>query len=443
MLEKGSFVWGPLFLLCALAIGTNGSSALDMLFIAAVGLYLSTRYELRGYCYSLILLGCWAIIRHLFFISDHLWQLGIEGSISFSCFITALQAERLRLEKESLQTQIDTRQAAIANLEEERIRAQDEALHEKLSLQEKLESIQKEFEELQSEYASILMLNDVLRKTTARTIQEGEAAKALAVDHARQELILKEQLKTSEQEVARLVSCEELAIQNQKLFEEANAARCEVEQLLQLNETVTRLQLRETMRVKEVEQEASALSELLTQVRADLQKTLMSHQEERAQLLNQLATMQEECEKETLAAKEGAAALDRLVELSLERERLQQALALAQRTDFQTEKIHTFTQEKMVHLSRIEPLFLQLKKQFEEKNQTLHQTRTHLFLTDTQLQQLQLEKMHWELSPYPKEVEVELQTLGDEVQRLEVETQQLEAVISLLTNRETSTVKKK
>ena len=91
----------------------------------------------------------------------------------------------------------------------------------------------------------------------------------------------------------------------------------------------------------------------------------------------------------------------------------------------------------------MEPLFKQLKKQFDEKNQILHETRSNLFVTDTELQRLKIEKEALELNPLPKEVERELETLSEHVLALEEENQELQELISVLTDTPSDAAKRK
>ena len=105
--------------------------------MAAAGLFLSARLQVRGCCYSLVLLGIAGVIKHAFFISDHLWYLGIEGSIGCAFFITALAFEQGSAWIESLHSQLETRKAALDNVDEELANVQQSAQEKQIVLQEK------------------------------------------------------------------------------------------------------------------------------------------------------------------------------------------------------------------------------------------------------------------------------------------------------------------
>ena len=261
---------GTIFLLCTIAFAVKSAIPFDLLFVAAVGLFLSARFQMRGCCYALVLLGVAGALKHAFFIDDHLWHLGIEGSLASAFFITALSFEQGAAWIGSLRSQMEARTAAVENLEEELLKEQQSAQEQQIAFQERVALLQKEFDELQAEHSSILILNEVLRKTVARQVRE----KGGSID---------------------------------------------------------------AQPIRETDQET-------------------------------------------------------------------------------------------VHKLK------QLKVQFEEKNQVLHQVRSDLFKSDTEVQQLRMEKKAFELSPLPKEVEREMESLGAQLVYLEDENRELEELVTVLSD---------
>ncbi len=420
-LQKETLIWGPIFLLGTLALGAK--TPFDLVLLALVGLYLSARYKVRGCCYSLVLLALSAIVKHAFFTTDHLWQLGLESSLGCAFFITALAFEQGEMFLESLQSQMETRKAALENLEEEIAKARETAQEQQIAFQEKAATLQKELEELQAEHSSILILNEVLRKSTARTSQENEALIAKSIDRQRQFDLLKSEFEECEKDLIRVSNTDAIVQQNRELIKELNTARYEKEQTHLINETLARLYVRENLKAKEIDQEASSLSEQLTVFHK-------ARQTEKATIEAQLQAIQTEGNllKERLSAA--------LEEIALFHSRPAQP-------DPQIAEQLKFAQEKMVHLSQIEPLFKQLKKQFDEKNQILHQTRADLFKSDTELQKLKMEKSAFELNTIPKDVERELQSLGEQLQLLEEENHHLQELISILSDPTETAAKRK
>lgn len=176
-IQKHPLFWGPVFLLISLGATAKMAIPYDLLLVSSFGFILSAKLQIRGAAYSLAALGLIVAIRHAFFIEDHLWQLGIEGSIALGFLITALSFEEQFHFVNALECQIETQKVAFLNLEEEHSTFQETAQNQKILFQEKVDETQKELEELQIEYSSLLILNEVLRKTSAKQLKEAEAAK--------------------------------------------------------------------------------------------------------------------------------------------------------------------------------------------------------------------------------------------------------------------------
>jgi hypothetical protein len=306
------------------------------------------------------------------------------------------------------------------------------------------------------------MLNEVLRKTTARYIKEAEAMAATLRDTERQMVLLRSESDSTEKELARLKDSDALVIQNQQLFQELNQARCDKEQTHLINETLARLHYRERLKAKDADQEAASLQEQLSFSQKEVKRIAQPLEEALAAARARIQTLEIEFEKSGLEANRAREHLLKLNEIQTERNFLRERLAAALeeiallqkkpavrepeiivQTDPHIVQQLKFTQEKMLHLSQIEPLFNQLKKQFDEKNQILHETRSVYFKADTELQRLKMEKAALELSPLPKEVERELESLSGQVLALEEENQELLELISILTDTPSDAAKQK
>jgi hypothetical protein len=461
-LQKEPTIWGPISLLFTVSLAVKTAIPFDLLFVAAAGLFLSARLQIRGCCYSLILLALAGIVKHSFFISDHLWYLGVEGSIACAFFITALAFEQGAAWIDSLQSQMETRKAALENVEEELSKVQQSAQEQQIIFQEKVSTLQRELEEVQTEHSSLLILNEVLRKTTARHIKETETISGAFLNLERQIVLLRGENEFAEKELARIKNSEALVIQNSELMKELNQARYDKEQTHLINETLARLHYKEVLKAKDADREAASLQEQLSAAHKEVRRIAEPLETELAAARQRVQTLEAEFEKSSLEANRAREHLLKLGEIQTERnflkERLQAALeeiALLQqkpvvrepevivKTDPQLVEQLKFAQEKMVHLSQIEPLFKQLKKQFDEKNQILHETRSVYFKADTELQKLKMEKAALELNPLPKEVQNELESLSEQVSALEEENQELQELISILTDTPSDAAKRK
>jgi chromosome segregation ATPase len=303
-----------------------------------------------------------------------------------------------------------------------------------------------------------LILNEVLRKTTARHSQERESIASALYDLRRQTELLREEYEALENELRRLKDSDALVMQNSILMKELNQARYDREQTHLINETLARLHIRENLRAREANQEAAYLKEMLTATHKEVRRIAQPLEEELDASRKKIQTLQVEFDKSAQEANRAREQLLKLSEIQTERnflrERLQSAqeeIALLQKQPpLEVEKIDPqlqeklkFAEEKMVHLSQIEHLYLQLKKQFEEKNQVLHKARSDLFKVETEFERLKIEKASLELNPIPKEVTFELEYLSKEVQALEDENRELQDLISVLSASTSDAVKQK
>ncbi len=166
------------------------------------------------------------------------------------------------------------------------------------------------------------------------------------------------------------------------------------------------------------------LEEELSQVRREAQ-------EEQITLRDRLAALQTEFDE----ASGDLSALQILNEVlrktsakqSKEQEALQQQIA----------NLHETIQDRehqIAQLEHLRQLHLQLKNQFEEKNQILHLTRRELFATETRLQRAALEQEEKKFLPSFSPLEQELIALEQERASLETENQELTELVTLLSS---------
>lgn len=439
-IHKEPVIWGPIFLLCTLALAFKIAIPFDLLLLSAGGFFLSARLQMRGCCYALALLGVISVFRHLFLVDDHLWQLGLEGSLATAFLITALAFEQGSSWIHSLESQIQIRKSALQNLEEELSKVQQDAQDQQIIFQEKVASLQKELEEIQTEHSSILILNEVLRKTSARLAEEAKHSASQVHDSQHEIEQLRNEYQLCEEELTRLKNSDAVVIQNSQLMKELNQARFDKEQTHLINETLARLHLREILKAKDAEKEAVSLKEMLQAAHQEIRTLAEPLKEQILQTKWENEGLRFEFEKANEESNKVRSELLKLREIQAERNFLKERLDSAMseialkktEVDPQLHEKLKFAEERMFHLSQIEPLFKQLKKQFKEKNQVLHQARSDLFKSDTELQKLRMEKSAIELNPIPKEIEEELESLAFQVEALEEENGMLQELITAL-----------
>ncbi|EKE08718.1 MAG: hypothetical protein ACD_17C00029G0001 [uncultured bacterium] len=418
-------IYGPLFLLSSLVIATPTVMHVDLFLTAAIGFVLSWRWHVRGFCYALVLLGITSIVKHAFLSDEHLWFLGVEGSLALAFFITALTAEQGAQWVQSLESQIAIGKTSCLNLEEALSKFHEETGEQQIAYQEKIALVQKELEELRVEHSSILVLNEVLRKKTKEAQHKSQEIAVGMMGLEAQFKVLQGAFAVNNQELERLLNADTMAALNKQLLEELNETRFDKEQAHLTNEVFRRQHRVEELRAQDALDEVASLKELLSATHEQVRKVEGVRkaqedvfQKEKTELLQQEAAQRALLEKERHAVTEReSAATRRIAELETSQgaERLQ------------------YAEGKMAHLSALEPLYKQLKKQFEEKSTVLEETRRSLFLLDTELQGLKMDRSALEMSPLAKEMDTELETLAQKILDLEEENQELQELVTLLT----------
>lgn len=414
-------IWGPIFLIAALAI--YAKAPLDLLFLAVSGLYLTANWKMRGCVYALVLLFLSSVVKHFFLVDHHLFQLVLEISLGAAFFMTGLAFEQGASFIENLNSQVETRKAAVTNLEEEMSKIQEHTQELQIFFQEKVAKLQKELEELQADHSSILILNEVLRKKGAKELLENESIKKESLDVQRQNELLHQDLQRAEEELAWLKKTDEVILQNRELMEELNTARSQELQTHLINETLARLYAKESFKAKEYDMEAASLKEQLRRQAEPLQEKITDAKKENESLKAQF-------EKALMEADRAREELNQVRQIQQERNFLKERLTYAleelslvkeQRIDPEIQANLQRAEEKVGELSKIEPLYKQLKVQFEEKNKVLHEVRSQLFKAHTDLERMKIEKEALEIAPLPKELEKELEELMLQVEVLEEE----------------------
>lgn len=170
-----SQIMGPLFLSLALAFAARGDGALDLCFTGCLGLLVCARWQMKGCWYVLAVFAVAGLMGHLFLQTHHVWRLCLEASILCSLFLTAFSYETDSLLFSSIQSQLETKELAITHIEEAMAQEQSLGAEQLIALSNKFETLQKDFEEIQTEKAALDILNDVLRKNNAAHYAEKKA----------------------------------------------------------------------------------------------------------------------------------------------------------------------------------------------------------------------------------------------------------------------------
>lgn len=458
-----AFFWqlvGPLFILCTFALAPQNY----LIFFAGVtGLFISAKYKNIGFVLScMILLGI-AFAQHFYQSAFSLWEMGLETSYAMAFFITAQSSARHQNLVKSLFSQLDTKDSVVLNLEDEFNKTRQEITCLQIQAQEKIDALQKQLDEIQSEQSSLLMLNEVLRKTTAIHINKKDS---LTDELYQLQSRLTHEIDEKESLKAKILNTD--LSTHQQLVEELNAVRRKHEETHTIKETLERLHSYEQQRAHAaseqliaVEQERLQLLEKITELEkersnsqsqsneqienelrqkiADLEKELIETQThsnlEKEEIEKKLAQLNEKnaqlnSEKEhyshleTQLQKKMAALVEEMAQTRSLIDPLKQELS-------EKEQTVSSLQEKLKKgegHAKVELLYKQLRAQFDEKNEVLHQTRSELFKLDNAYQALQVDIAQMDLG-VPRDIVIELQK---EVTALQEENQNLQSIVSTL-----------
>jgi chromosome segregation ATPase len=501
-----AFFWqlvGPLFILCTFALAPQNYF---IFFAGVTGLFLSAKYRNTGFVISCMILVGTALMQHFYHYAFSLWEIGLEASYAMALFITAQSSARHQNLVKSLFSQLDTKDSVVLNLEDEFSKTRLEITRQQIQAQEKIDALQKQLDEIQSEQSSLLMLNEVLRKTTATHMNKKDS---LTDELYQLQSRLSHEINEKESLKAKIANSDLSA--HQQLVEELNAVRRDHQQAHTIKETLERLHTYEQQRahaaceqLSVVEQERVQLLQKIAELEkerlnsqsqpneqienqlrqkiAHLEKELIEAQThstlEKEQISNQLHERIEQLEEELLTVQNQttlekeevekqfqqklALLFERNAQLNSEKEhfsrleaQLQQKMAsfveeIAQMQNMidplkqdlaEKEQAVISLEEKLKKVeghSKVDLLYKQLRAQFDEKNEILHQTRSELFKLDNAYQALQIDITQMDFG-VPRDIVIELQK---EVNALQEENQNLQSIVTTLSESD-SKVKKK
>lgn len=421
---------GPLFLLMSLSLTILTSHPNhDLWWIALLGLAFSWKFEWRGFFSAAIALFFSVLFKHIGLQSHHVWQFGLEASVAIGFWITTYSQDKLKEYVLGFQEEILRGVRKSKALEDELQRRDDQFDSEKNVMQERLDQIKKELEDSEIDKASL--------KELTRTLKENDAEKEFLNEEYLQEMAIKTrnvqslELKLAEMqdEVLQLSDGEKLKEKNRSLLNQLNVVRVDKYQSRLINEALAKTLTRE-IKKKEIDH-IHTIQSLETE-RDELKQNIVSLQKEVDSASKEASGQSEERSKEYL---------EKIQSLEKERNDLKQkTVALQKEIEVslkKTSSVKPAPAESSDHHRRIEASFRQLKKQFDEKKQVLHQTRTELFRLEGQLFAKEREEENQKFEPDPEEVKFvsDLQILEEETENLENENLMLHEIIQMLNDK--------
>lgn len=331
--EKRAFqdvqILGPLFILCTFALSPTHWFLFS---VGLIGLILCAYQRLRGFVVSLVCLTVAGGIEHVLSSGHHGWLLGLEASYAIAFFITSLSAEQMDAVFSSIDGRSLARNQFLADLEEEFQKSRESLTLQQVSAQEKIERLQKEMEEGESEKNSLFMLNEVLRKTAAQESLAKEQWKTLYEKEKNQQVAIIPDRSLEIQELSNTIVKlrEELELQNQQVAIMPDRSL----EIQELSNTIVKL--REELELRKHDEKPQMVEYLYKQLRQQFEEKNRILHEVRSQAFHQdthfqvkqMDEMRKEEEKDvSISSREAAHLSHQLLTLEKENQTLEELIS--------------------------------------------------------------------------------------------------------------------
>lgn len=380
-IEPKSFVAqvvGSISLICTLFLAGKAAAIpnYDLVFIAVCGLYFCAKWRFKGCLLALVMLGLSAVAKHLFYTNHHVWQCGFEVSVAVAWIITTLVFHESGKYVDGVSAQNVAQSQTIEFLEDDLSKFKVLSAQESQAAFEKITQLQAQLDEALTESSSYQILNDVLRKSTARAIEEKELLISQGLQSDRRSGQLLSEIDVLQKELGRIGDESSVVQQNGQLFKQLNESRVKEAQTHLVNETLARMHRSENERGKELE----AKNELLTE---QLEKT--TQEKEMNSLLNE--------------------------ELSL---KLEEISTTANRQLAVQQELSRLLEDRSLRLAEIEPQYISLSEQVVAIEDELSQRKTlHSILSE---RVFEMQELNSKLSENEGLLQSELEAIRQQIQ---------------------------
>jgi hypothetical protein len=491
---------GPFFLILSLAL-----ASFDFAILSLIWLFFCYRIRLKGLFLSLASLVIYSFFTQVNLEEKHLWNLGLELSIGLSLIISTFGFEEIKLFLKSNKedSQIDQKQINTnSELEKKHINFIDlqknfeqniNTLKSELKLKSELiDQKNDEIDSLKKVNDENALKKDYLFNELDQKIKEIEDLKNVQdelyekISFLKDEEFLHEKNKNLQADVEKL----NLVIQKQK--EDIEKANIE---LSKKDKEISNFELKQNQKLSD-ESKVEELSKIIKEKEAEIANILKETnqspvaddsllkeknllEEKNLKLVNELETYQTKLEKEKESINknlllineknEQISKLDnqineykielsktkdlinRLKEKEIEIQKLKSNISTNNISQPNSIKVSTDIKEtqadenKQKEYKELQSLHKQLKIQFDEKNQLLHDTRQELFLVKEKLVAIQRNQNHdlEDLSESEKTILKDLNTSQMELEKYIIENANLENMVnSLIDKKETKRSKK-
>lgn len=394
-LENNLKFWvllGPFLLLLSVILAT-----FDVAILTAISLFLCYRFKFKGLTLSLASLALYSFYLQVNLEDNHLWYLGLQISIGLGLIISTCSFDEI---KNYISLNEDDKNQGLCSLQNQ--------LKEK---QDQFDSTRKNLEE------NLVILKGEMNKKSQKLLQvanENENLKKDLQDNVFRKDYLLNELDNKVKEI------DELRIKQDELYEKISFLKDE-EFLHEKNKNLQ----------KEIE---------------ELKKSNIVQKNEKDKILNELTEKKQKIDELLLQISQ-TTNFDILEKKIKEKE---------DEIFFLKEKLKTTSnikndnapnsglinecKNKIKEFNNLNSLYLQLKKQFEDKQQVLHKTRQELFQVKEKLTAYQKnqEDVFENVSDSERAILNDLDQTIEELQKIKNENQALEEIVSLLINKKST-----
>ncbi len=388
-LENNLKFWvllGPYLLFLSISLAT-----FDLAIFTAVALFFCYRFKFKGLILALAALVTYGFYTQVNLENNHLWNLGLQISIALGLIISTFGFDEI---KNYLSLLDGSKNQDFCNLQKQ--------LKEK---QEQLEATCKNLEE------NLIILKGELNKKSQKLLQisaENENLKKDLQDNIHRKDYLLNELDNKVKEI------DELHIKQDELYEKISFLKDE-EFLHEKNKNYQ----------KEIE-ELKSLNEVYKKEKDIILKELDEKKQKIEKLLSQISQSADIKDFESIIKQKEE-------EISNLKEKLNN-LPNIKNTVVNSEQMN---ENKAKDFNSLNSLYVQLKNQFEEKQQILHKTRRELFQVKEKLTAYQKEhnKDFEDLTENEKMILSDLDQTIEDLQKYKNENEALEEMVSLLLNK--------
>ena len=400
---------GP-FLLFGALLAANHS--LELWLFSLIALFLVWRYQQKGFFYSLGLFLLVALLRQSS-TSFHLWELGLESSVLIAMLVTKECFSTVEDFLTSLHLEIKQEKKERASLYDEQQRRVFDLEQEKQVLLDKLTHIEEKSGLLNVEKKDLEKLCHTLRASSTLAENFKESLMQELAEEKRNCILKEQAIQEQLQLIEKLKESKKLKEENALLLQKLNKERVNHHQ----SEVVQDVHLQLYQKEKKKAEEAYQLIAIKDMEQQNLHEVIENHKKEITSLSQNLEKAYRELEsvKEKFPTKEIMDSSKVAKEYASLKEKYEEKLELLKHS-----------QDRLKELSQMEGAYLQLKKQFLDKDSLLHQTRKELFSMETKLLTFEKEK--------------ELSSHGfTDLESLEEENKELQELVTQLFNQAAQT----